>query len=91
MNNGIQVYFQNCLMNFLFQQLNDLFKSKNPCSFYQDRFFPELRGTELTADNFLLKYTIQSAGYITWLCWSDASMFRKYFHRYQSACLLYAF
>ena len=42
MNNGIQVYFQYCLMNFLFQQLNNLFKPKNPGSFYQYSFFPEL-------------------------------------------------
>ena len=33
MNNGIQVNFQNCLMNFLFQQLNDPFKPKTLAPF----------------------------------------------------------
>lgn len=33
MRNSIQVYFQYCLVNFLFQQLNDLFKSKTLAPF----------------------------------------------------------
>ena len=52
MYDRIQVYFQYGLMHFLFQQLNDLFKSENPGTFYQNNFFPELCGTKLLKIRF---------------------------------------
>src|SRR5258706_15422014 len=47
MCDGVQIYFQDRLVNLLFKQLNDPLKPKYPCTFYKNCFFFELRGTKV--------------------------------------------